>query len=193
MRLFVSVGTRLEPFDRLIAIVDAAIEQLHIPVVGCCQYGTCRVRSKYLENLAWVSRDTFATELAESDAVVSHGGVGALRGAIRAGHVPLVLPRRLAQREVLNDHQTEVVRALEQRNLVRGFETASDLAALLQSLPNGERSARIPPPLDRDILDALSVEPSARRLARPRRLMLTLLAAAAPPLDAMLIELSKRA
>jgi UDP-N-acetylglucosamine transferase subunit ALG13 len=50
---------------------------------------------------------------AAADAVVTHAGVGSILCARRAGHVPVVTPRQRRYGEHVDDHQEELVEALE--------------------------------------------------------------------------------
>ncbi|MCA9582844.1 MAG: hypothetical protein KC416_13690 [Myxococcales bacterium] len=133
MNLFVTVGNRTEPFDRLLRTVDEVFGT-H-PTTGTCQYGTSNVQPRGLEPHAFLSREDFLLRIQAADLVVAHAGVGTLAAAIEGGHLPLVMARR-APEECVNDHQQEIVRALEGRGLVRPIEGPRDLAAAL-----GEASA----------------------------------------------------
>jgi len=62
----------------------------------------------------------------DADVVISHGGVGSALAAMHAGHRALYVPRRRAYREHIDDHQVELARELELRELVVARD-ASDL------------------------------------------------------------------
>ena len=63
-----------------------------------------------------------ATELnaamAEADVVVSHAGIGSTLCAFDAHRCPLIVPRRAAHGEHVDDHQTEIARRLGETGLV---------------------------------------------------------------------------
>ena len=54
----------------------------------------------------------------EADVVISHGGVGSALAAMQAGHRALYVPRRSTHGEHVDDHQVELARELERRELV---------------------------------------------------------------------------
>jgi UDP-N-acetylglucosamine--N-acetylmuramyl-(pentapeptide) pyrophosphoryl-undecaprenol N-acetylglucosamine transferase len=54
----------------------------------------------------------------EADVVISHGGVGSALAAMQTGHRALYVPRRHAHGEHVDDHQVELARELERRELV---------------------------------------------------------------------------
>jgi len=63
-----------------------------------------------------------ATELnaamAEADVVISHAGIGSTLCAFDAHRCPLIVPRRAAHGEHVDDHQTEIARRLGDTGLV---------------------------------------------------------------------------
>lgn len=54
-----------------------------------------------------------------ADVVVAHAGTGSALTALTMGHQPLLIPRREAFHEHVDDHQVEVARLLESRGLAR--------------------------------------------------------------------------
>jgi hypothetical protein len=68
-----------------------------------------------LEGSPQIPRAELLSRLAEAEVVVVHAGTGTILDALRAGHVPVVVPRRLEHGEHVNDHQLEIVRGLGDR------------------------------------------------------------------------------
>jgi UDP-N-acetylglucosamine--N-acetylmuramyl-(pentapeptide) pyrophosphoryl-undecaprenol N-acetylglucosamine transferase len=60
----------------------------------------------------------------EADVVISHAGVGSALAAMQAGHRAVYVPRRRTHGEHVDDHQVEMARELEGRNLVVAREAA---------------------------------------------------------------------
>lgn len=56
--------------------------------------------------------------MAESDAVITHAGVGSAVSALRAGKRPVLVPRRKRFGEHVDDHQVGIAAELDQRQLV---------------------------------------------------------------------------
>jgi UDP-N-acetylglucosamine--N-acetylmuramyl-(pentapeptide) pyrophosphoryl-undecaprenol N-acetylglucosamine transferase len=69
----------------------------------------------------------------EADVVVAHAGVGAALAALEVGKVPVLVPRRLAHGEHVDDHQTQIAGELGRRRLSWSVEadalTREDLLA----------------------------------------------------------------
>jgi UDP-N-acetylglucosamine--N-acetylmuramyl-(pentapeptide) pyrophosphoryl-undecaprenol N-acetylglucosamine transferase len=53
----------------------------------------------------------------EADVVVAHAGVGTALAALEVGKCPVLVPRRLAHAEHVDDHQTQIARELDGRGL----------------------------------------------------------------------------
>lgn len=189
MRIFASVGTGLEPFDRFVTALDEAVGVAGIPVEGVCQTGTSRRKSAVLANRAFVTRSEFSHLAASADVLICHAGVGAIRTALAARKVPCVMPRLRRHGEVLNDHQLDVVRELETRGLVRPFADARELARLLTQ-HCAELRHGAPPPIQTGTIpaclrQAIRGDASPRGAGRFSRILLRGLASAAPPLRAL--------
>jgi UDP-N-acetylglucosamine transferase subunit ALG13 len=70
-----------------------------------------------------------------ADYVITHAGVGSVMTAVRLGKVPIVVPRRQAEGEVINDHQFELATELSRMGWCRVASTADDLAGYLTAPP----------------------------------------------------------
>lgn len=140
MRILVTVGTALQPFDRLLQYTDDAIAALSVTVTGVCQHGCSQVRPRSLSCKETLSRAEFDTEIANADVVICHAGVGTLWSSLREGHKPLVVPRLGSLGEHVNDHQLEIVEALRQEGRIEFITNADQLReALLRHASGGVR------------------------------------------------------
>lgn len=109
MRLFVTVGNAIQPFDRLLRMVDVAIAESPVSIEGICQIGSSRMRPRRLHSVAQMGRSEFETCVANADVVICHAGVGAIATSLSHGHLPIVLARRATLGEHANDHQPQLV------------------------------------------------------------------------------------
>jgi UDP-N-acetylglucosamine transferase subunit ALG13 len=138
-------------------------------------YGFARLVRRLLEILPpeaevlWQTGDTDTSELGvdghhaiperdliqamrEADVVVAHAGVGTALAALEVGKCPVLVPRRLAHGEHVDDHQTQIAGELGGRGLAVSVE-ADDL--VLDDLLAAARSpvttlAEDPPFVTRD-------------------------------------------
>lgn len=80
--------------------------------------------------------------MAKAELVILHGGAGSVINAIRAGQVPVIVPRRAEFGEHINNHQVEFARQLAQQERVVLVEDLSELQhAMLKA--KGLRDHRI--------------------------------------------------
>lgn len=99
--IFVTVGSHHQPFDRLVRAC-AELAELERVVV---QRGPSATRPSGCEVHDWLEPHAFEALLAEARLVVCHAGPATLEAVVRAGSIPLVVPRRRLWREHVDDHQ----------------------------------------------------------------------------------------
>jgi UDP-N-acetylglucosamine--N-acetylmuramyl-(pentapeptide) pyrophosphoryl-undecaprenol N-acetylglucosamine transferase len=129
---FVSVGTHRHPFDRLLELVDRAVEEGVLPEPVVAQSGTCSYSPSHFSAQPMLTQDEVLDALEQAEYVVCHAGSGIISAALRSGHKPLVLPRRGSLSEHVDDHQEQIVRKLSELDLIvplDGRVTEADLAA----------------------------------------------------------------
>jgi UDP-N-acetylglucosamine transferase subunit ALG13 len=85
--------------------------------------------------------------MGEADVVVAHAGVGTALAALEVGKCPVLVPRRLAHGEHVDDHQTQIANELGRRGLAVSVE-ADDLtlAELLTASANPVATLAEDPP-----------------------------------------------
>ena len=110
----VTVGTTSRCFRRLIARL---VEILPPEAEVLWQTGASRVDDLGIEAHRLVPADRLKAAMASADVVVAHAGAGSLATALRSGHVPVLVPRRLAEGEQIDDHQVELARWADGRGL----------------------------------------------------------------------------
>lgn len=122
---FVSVGNATHSFDRLLDAVAALAHTLPQPVV--VQHGATRFDSACCIAHDFVDMPTFEKLASEAELLILHAGAGSVIHAIKAGKVPVVMPRLAAFNEHVNDHQLEFAQELERLGKVVMARTAEDL------------------------------------------------------------------
>lgn len=115
---FVSVGTRPEPFDRLLEVVDRAVAAGVVPEPVLAQAGASGYRPESYATVPWLDPDAVERAIAESRYVVCHAGSAIMAAAVAAGHRPLVLAREPSRGEHRTDHQPQVLELFARRGLI---------------------------------------------------------------------------
>jgi UDP-N-acetylglucosamine transferase subunit ALG13 len=142
----VTLGTWEQPFRRL---VERLVPLLPPTAEVLWQTGHTDVTGLVDRPRPWVPADELATALQQADLVVTHAGMGATLDALTAGRCPLVMARRAAFGEQVDDHQLQLAAELSRRGLavVREPEelTPADLlAAAAVRVGRRERPAPFP-------------------------------------------------
>jgi UDP-N-acetylglucosamine transferase subunit ALG13 len=107
---FVSVGNATQPFRRLLAEVACLAAVLPQPVV--VQHGLTPFKSNICQAVPFVNMSEFECLVAEANLLILHAGAGSVIHAVRAGKVPVVMPRRARYGEHVDDHQLEFAQTL---------------------------------------------------------------------------------
>ena len=127
MSTFVSVGNATQPFSRLLDEVCKLAQELPQPVF--VQYGAVQDFScSHCHAVAFMDMQAFEQQVAKAELLILHAGAGSVIHAVRAGKVPVVMPRRAHLGEHVDDHQLEFARELTTAGKVVMCEDASELA-----------------------------------------------------------------
>lgn len=130
-RVFVTLGTaRPWQFRRLLTRVLEIVPE-GTEVVW--QTGVTDVSGLPLDARPMLSDTEFCAEIAQADVVITHSGCGTFMRCLEAGRIPIMVPRRAAHREHVDDHQEQIASVAQARGLaiMREVEdlTAADLHA----------------------------------------------------------------
>lgn len=125
--VFVTVGSQKIQFDRLIQTVDELIASGVIPKECFAQTGYCTYIPQHMKYAVFLDRDEFALKMSTCDTVITHGGTGAIIGAIKRGKKVIAVPRLARFGEHVDDHQIEIVRQFAEMGLI---EPCYDLSKL---------------------------------------------------------------
>jgi len=126
--IFVTVGTNEATFDRLLRAV-AGLELREEIVV---QHGhSAAVAPDGATLTPFLSFDEMTELVRRADVVVTHAGVGSIMLALTNGKRPIVVPRRKAFGEAVDDHQVELAQRLAAAELVTLVESPERLATML--------------------------------------------------------------
>lgn len=105
--IFVTVGSRNYPFDRLFKKLDDLYNNGVLTDSMFAQIGTSTYKPKNYEYKDFISQDTFLEKINEADIVVSHGASGSIMKALNAGKKVIAVTRLAKYGEHINDHQIQ--------------------------------------------------------------------------------------
>ncbi|HEV7615134.1 MAG TPA: glycosyltransferase [Solirubrobacterales bacterium] len=128
--IFATVGSTQIRFDRFTrALAALPAEQLFV------QHGPMAAPAGAAQAVAYMQFPEVVESMERADTVVCHAGAGSILCALRAGHVPVVVPRLKRFQETVDDHQVEFSRALAAQGKVIAVEDPEQLAAAVAAAP----------------------------------------------------------
>jgi UDP-N-acetylglucosamine transferase subunit ALG13 len=146
----VAVGTHGQGFERLLRMVDDAVEAGVLPGPVVAQGGTSMYRPRNYKLVKYLEPSAMEAAIASAEYVICHGGSGIITAALRAGRRPMVLPRRRQHGEHVDDHQVDMLDELVKMGLAVNLDAGLDEQALAQaSRPLPDRP-QVDAPLLRD-------------------------------------------
>lgn len=105
--IFVTVGSRGYPFDRLFKKLDELYEEGILAEEMFAQVGTSTYKPKHYEYKDYITPEEFIERINGADIVVSHGASGSIMKALNAGKKVITVTRLEKYGEHINDHQIQ--------------------------------------------------------------------------------------
>ena len=140
--IFLTVGT-LFNFDRLVKAVDDAIAKGLITDKVFAQIGDSKYIPQNMEYVKILEKEKFDQKLIESDALLSHAGMGSITMALNHNKPILVMPRLKKYSEHVNDHQLGTARKFEVLGHVLVAVEAEELPTKIELLKTFKPKQRI--------------------------------------------------
>ncbi|PGL72697.1 glycosyltransferase [Bacillus sp. AFS055030] len=105
--IFITVGSRNYPFDRLFIKLDELYESKVLTQKVFAQIGASTYKPKHFEYKDYISQTEFLQKVQEAEIVVSHGASGSIMKALNAGKKVIAVTRLEKYGEHINDHQIQ--------------------------------------------------------------------------------------
>ena len=129
--IFVCVGSRDYQFDRLIKKVDELCQNGLIKEHVVMQIGESNYVPKSCEYYKFIDKQKFDEYQDNASIIISHGGTGALIGALKKGKQVISVPRLSRFGEHIDDHQMQVSTFLEEMGYIK---MVVDIDGLINSI-----------------------------------------------------------
>ena len=143
--VFVTVGSQKFPFDRLLRAVDECVANDSIREEIFAQTGVCDYVPENYAHKPFLDREEFSRRMDAARVVVTHGGTGAIVGALKKGKRVVAMARLACFGEHVDDHQVQLLEAFEQAGLIFTCDDGPTLAeaycAALRRAPAVYRSS----------------------------------------------------
>ena len=132
--IFVTVGSQKFQFDRLLMKVDELIEKQIIQETVFAQTGYCDYMPRFFEYTAFMETDAFADMEGKADLVITHGGTGAILGAVKKGKKVIAVPRRKKYKEHVDDHQIQILEEFDRMGVIKACYELEDLGKVYREI-----------------------------------------------------------
>ncbi len=116
--ILVTLGTQDKSFERLLKLIDKAIDDKIIKEKVIVQAGFTKYKSKNMEIFDTVSSDELDKLIKKADLIITHGGVGSILSALKYNKKVIATPRLSKYNEHTNDHQKQIVKEFADRNYI---------------------------------------------------------------------------
>ena len=104
-KIFITLGSQKFQFNRLLKAVDELCEKGTIDAEDVfAQIGYSDYIPKNFSYKKFLDRDEFSNEMEKANIVITHGGTGAIIGAVKKGKKVIAVPRRAKYGEHVDDH-----------------------------------------------------------------------------------------
>ncbi len=111
MKIFASVGTHPQGFDRLVEKLDEIAPSLGAEVFA--QTGNSVYEPRSFPFKKFLTENEFQKKVREADIVISHSGAGTIINSLLQKKKLIIVPRLKRFSEHTNDHQLDLAKALE--------------------------------------------------------------------------------
>lgn len=136
--IFITVGSQKFQFDRLLKAVDELVAGGTIDDEVFAQTGASNYKPQHYESKDFLNREEFQSVMGRSTIVITHGGTGAIIGAIKRGKKVVSVPRLKKYGEHVDDHQLQLISQFTRSNLISSCDDMEKLGDVLKEAKTRE-------------------------------------------------------
>lgn len=136
--IFVTVGSRKYPFNRLFIELDKLVEEGIIEEEIFAQIGSSTYIPKHFVYKDFISPEEFEEKINNASFVISHGASGSIMKALNANKKVIAVTRLEKYGEHINDHQIQNNEAFGMNGYVLPVFEMSELKNAILKIKTGE-------------------------------------------------------
>lgn len=110
--IYITLGTQGTDFSRCLKMVENLIVEENIKDKIIAQVGNTLYRPQNVKCFDYVTETDYQKFISEANVIITHAGSGALFSCIKKGKKAIAVARLSCYGEMIDDHQTELVRKL---------------------------------------------------------------------------------
>ena len=134
--ILVVLGTQDKRFERLLKVVEQAIEAGWIKEEVMVQAGCTTFESSKMNIVDYVDMSTFEQWMTQCRLLITHGGVGTIMSALRQKKPVIACPRLAKYGEHHNDHQCEIIETFYEKGYLIPLRDGQSLKEALSATEN---------------------------------------------------------
>jgi len=132
--IFVTLGSQKFQFNRLLKktdelIASGIIDDKVFAQIGASDYVPCNYEFK-----AFLDREEFAAIMEKCDIVITHGGTGAIIGAVKKGKKVIAVPRSAKYGEHVDDHQIQLLKQFDDMGIIEACYELEDISERINNI-----------------------------------------------------------
>lgn len=134
-KIFITLGSQKFQFNRLLKAIDELCEKGTVDAEDVfAQIGYSDYLPKNFSYKKFLDRDEFSKEMGKADIVITHGGTGAIIGAVKKGKKVIAVPRRAKYGEHVDDHQLQLIGQFKGLQLICECDDAEKIGHALETV-----------------------------------------------------------
>ena len=141
--IFVTLGSQKFQFNRLLKKIDVLIATGVITEPVFAQIGASDYIPRHYDYQPFLDRETFSDYMSRCDIVITHGGTGAIIGAVKKGRKVIAVPRLAKYGEHVDDHQLQLIRQFDDLNLICRCDDVEELGLALADIRERQFAAYV--------------------------------------------------
>lgn len=116
--IFITLGSQKFQFNRLLKAVDELIAAGKIKDEVFAQIGYSDYKPTNYKYEQFLDREKFSQVMDKAEIVITHGGTGAIIGAVKKGKKVIAVPRLAKYGEHVDNHQLQLVGQFKELKLI---------------------------------------------------------------------------
>lgn len=116
--IFITLGSQKFQFNRLLKAIDEQVEEGKIKDEIFAQIGASDYKPRNFQYKGFLNRDEFAEWQEKAEIEITHGGTGAIIGAVKKGKKVIAVPRLAKYGEHVDDHQLQLIEQFKELDLI---------------------------------------------------------------------------
>ena len=132
--IFITLGSQKFQFNRLLKAVDELVAAGKIKDEVFAQIGYSDYKPMNYKYEQFLDREKFSQVMDKAEIVITHGGTGAIIGAVKKGKKVIAVPRLAKYGEHVDNHQLQLVGQFKELNLICECQDCAKLEEAIQTV-----------------------------------------------------------